>query len=117
MVGRWVTAELIAPAVSRAVSISVISAGLRRNSRAATMPETCFGLRTPTIAVDAMLQNLPGRISDEAERLFLSEAIVCFRNKAFRATIVMTWNLAYDHLLTWIVGNHLAAFNAAIPRK
>jgi hypothetical protein len=29
----------------------------------------------------------------------------------------MTWNLAYDHLLTWIVTKHLAAFNAAIVRK
>jgi hypothetical protein len=76
-----------------------------------------YALRRPTIAVDAMLQSLPGKISDEAERLFLSEAIVCFRNKAFRATIVMTWNLAYDHLLTWIVANHLPPFNAAIPRK
>ena len=76
-----------------------------------------YALRTPTIAVDAMLQSLPGKISDDAERLFLSEAIVCFRNRAFRATIVMTWNLAYDHVLTWIVAKHLAAFNAAIPRK
>jgi hypothetical protein len=42
------------------------------------------------------------KISDEAERLFLTEAISCLRAKAFRATIVMTWNLAYDHLLNWI---------------
>jgi len=76
-----------------------------------------YALRPATIAVEAMLAGLPEKISDDAERLFLSEALVCLRNKAFRATIVMTWNLAYDHLLTWIVARHLAAFNSAIPRK
>ncbi len=89
--------------------------GFRLESRVKEQLDGKYALRGPTIAVDAMLQGLPGKISDDAERLFLSEAIVCFRNKAFRATIVMTWNLAYDHLLTWVVANHLPAFNAAIP--
>ena len=69
------------------------------------------------MAASALLQSLPGRVSNEAERLFLSEAIACFRSKAFRAAIVMTWNLAYDHLLNWVMANHLPAFNTAIVRK
>ena len=44
----------------------------------------------------------------------MTEALTCYRDRAFRATIVMTWNLAYDHLLNWIMANHLARFNAAI---
>jgi hypothetical protein len=91
--------------------------GFRLEGRVKEQLDTKYSQRTATIAVDALLQGLPGKISDEAERLFLSEAMICFRNKAFRATIVMTWNLAYDHLLNWIVANHLPAFNAAIPRK
>jgi hypothetical protein len=76
-----------------------------------------YANRPATIIVDAMLQSLPGKISGEAERLFLTEAITCLRSRAFRATIVMTWNLSYDHLLNWICANHLGAFNAAIPKR
>jgi hypothetical protein len=71
------------------------------------------------ITVSQLLKELPGRVSDEGERRFLSEALTCYRHQAFRAAIVMTWNLAYDHLLGWILAEtqRLAAFNAAIPRK
>jgi hypothetical protein len=64
---------------------------------------------------------LPGKVPGEAERLFLAEAISCFRIKAFRAAIVMTWNVAYDHFEEWIVRNHLVAFNGRVlvnyPKK
>lgn len=75
------------------------------------------GTRPLTIVVDTMLADLPGKVPDEAERLFLAEAIACFRVKAFRAAIVMTWNVAYDHFEEWIVSHHLAAFNAQITRN
>jgi hypothetical protein len=91
--------------------------GFRLEGRVKEQFDGKYGQRQATIAVDAMLQGLPGKISDEAERLFLSEALTCFRSRAFRATIVMTWNVAYDHLLNWIMASHLPAFNAAIPRK
>jgi hypothetical protein len=87
----------------------------RLEARAKEQLDAKYGARPATIVVDAILQALPGKVSGEAERLFLSEALTCYRNKAFRAAIVMTWNLAYDHLLNWIVAKHLAAFNAAIP--
>lgn len=93
------------------------SRGFRLENRVKEQLDGKYGQRPLTIAVDAMLQDLPGKVSDEAERLFLSEALSCFRCKAFRATIVMAWNVAYDHLLTWVVANHLPAFNAAIVRK
>jgi hypothetical protein len=91
--------------------------GYRLEARAKEQLDGRYAQRPATIAVDAMLQTLPGKVSDEAERLFLSEALTCFRNKAFRSAIVMTWNLTFDHLLNWIVANHLAAFNAAIGRR
>lgn len=75
------------------------------------------GTRPLTIVVDTMLADLPGKVPNEAERLFLTEAITCFRVKAFRAAIVMTWNVAYDHFEEWIVSHHLAAFNAQITRN
>lgn len=75
-----------------------------------------YGLHETTIALSHLLNELPGKVSDEAERLFLSEAIKCYHHKAFRAAIVMTWNLAYDHLLNWILKDpsRLMAFNSKI---
>lgn len=75
-----------------------------------------YGQHETTIAVSQMLKDLIGKVSDEAERLFLSEAIKCYHAKAFRAAIVMAWNLTYDHLLHWVVNDatRRAAFNANI---
>lgn len=91
--------------------------GYRLEGRAKAQLDAKYGTRPETVAVAASLSSLPGLVSDQGERLFLSEALNCFHVRAFRAAIVMTWNLAYDHLLSWVVANHLAAFNAAIVRK
>jgi hypothetical protein len=78
-----------------------------------------YGQHETTIAISKMLKDLPGKISDEGERLFLSEAITCYHNKAFRAASIMSWNLAYDHLLHWVLRDptRLAAFNARIAGR
>jgi len=78
-----------------------------------------YGQHETTIAISKMLKELPGKISDEAERLFLSEAITCYHNKAFRAASIMAWNLAYDHLLHWILKDsaRLAGFNSHIAGR
>lgn len=89
--------------------------GYRLEGRVKEALDKKYAQRPETVAVTEMLSSLPGRITNEAERLFLTEALTCFRAKAFRATVVMTWNLAYDHLVNWVIGQHLAAFNAAIP--
>jgi hypothetical protein len=53
------------------------------------------------------------------QQVFLQEAIACLEVSAFRAAIVMTWVLTYDHLCRWILVKHLAAFNAELtkPRR
>jgi hypothetical protein len=78
-----------------------------------------YGQHETTIAVSQMLKDLIGKVSDEAERLFLSEANKCYHVKAFRAAIVMAWNLAYDHLLKWIIADpqRLSDFNSKIIAK
>lgn len=75
-----------------------------------------YGQRESSIAVDRMLSDLPNKVTGIDERVFLQEAITCFRHKAFRATIVMAWNLAYDHFLRWIFNDpvRLSAFNVKI---
>ena len=93
------------------------SGGYRLEGRVKQQLDSKYGQRPTTIAVHEMLQSLPGKVSDEAERVYLTEALTCYRHKAFRAAIVMTWNLAYDHLLNWIMATQLPAFNAAISRR
>ncbi|MDP2276183.1 MAG: hypothetical protein Q8N23_35000 [Archangium sp.] len=74
-----------------------------------------YGQRPTAISVTKLLQELPAKVPHVAERAFLDETIKCFGAGAYRAAIVMSWNLAYDHLLQWVLKNHLAAFNAAWP--
>jgi hypothetical protein len=78
-----------------------------------------YGQHETTIALSKLLKELPGKISDEAEKLFLSEAITCYHSRAFRAAIVMVWNLTYDHLLSWILKDtgRLAVFQAKIEGR
>jgi hypothetical protein len=90
---------------------------LARNVR--TQLDAKYGSHPSMQAVSKMLADLPGSVPNTAEKVFLSEAIDCYRVRAYRACIVMTWNLAFDHLLNWILKDaaRLAAFNAAITKK
>lgn len=77
--------------------------------------DSTYGQRGTTVAVEKLLAELPGKIPHQAERDFLSEALICFHNGAFRASIVMTWNLTFFHLCTYVLKNKLADFNAEYP--
>src|SRR5687767_8119612 len=50
-----------------------------------------YGEHEVTITVRQILSELPGKVSDQGEKLFLSEAITCYKYRAFRAAIVMAW--------------------------
>lgn len=78
--------------------------------------EARYGQRAATAQVDKLLSELPTKIPNIVEREFLNEALTCFRHKAFRASIVMTWNLAYDHLCEYVLSKHLADFNTQLPK-
>jgi hypothetical protein len=74
-----------------------------------------YGQRTSTAQVHKLLQDLPGKIAKIVEREYLDEALICFKHRAFRASVVMCWNLAFDHLCEHILQNCLADFNVALP--
>jgi hypothetical protein len=78
-----------------------------------------LGTAEMVVAVEKMLTDLPGKITDEGERLFLNEALTCYRHGAFRAAIVMVWNLTYDHVARWVLADaqRLAEFNTGIPKR
>jgi hypothetical protein len=91
--------------------------GYRLTGPARTGLDAKYGKTASIVIVEQALATLPDRVRSVAERAFLAEALICYRNRAFRAAIVMAWNLAYDHLLDWILSHQtrLATFNARIP--
>lgn len=93
------------------------SKGFRLEIRVRQELDAKYGTRPASIAIEKALAQLPNLLTDETKRKYLVEALDCYRVKAFRAAIVMTWNLAYDHLLNWILMDpaRLATFNSEIP--
>lgn len=81
--------------------------------------DTRLGGEPTAVAVAKTLTDLPARVPDLAEREFLSEALNCYRVRAYRATVIMAWNLAYDHLVRWVFAEpaRLASMNNGIATK
>jgi len=90
---------------------------LARNTRAEL--DKKYGVHQSVVAISKLLTDLVGKVPDLAEQSFLAEAIKCYRVEAYRACTVMVWNVAYNHLLNWILADasKLAGFNAAIVKR
>lgn len=69
-------------------------------------------VRASAVSTTALLNDLLGKITHSTHKVFLNEALICFKNHAYRAAIVMAWNLTYSHVIDRIFNNHLAAFNS-----
>jgi hypothetical protein len=76
--------------------------------------DATHGQRAITVQVLRTLRELPATVPDLAERTYLLEALTCFKHAAFRASIVMCWNVAFDHLCTHILAKRLNDFNATL---
>jgi hypothetical protein len=63
------------------------------------------------------LTSLLSHVTNTNENQFLKEAIACFHIEAYRAAIVMVWNLTLDHLFEYILKNDLLAFNSALSKN
>ncbi len=90
--------------------------GYKLESRIREHFETRYGQRAATVKVHKILSELPAKIPALAKRGYLEEALICFRHKAFRASIVMCWNLAYDHLCEFVLAHHISRFNTQFPK-
>jgi hypothetical protein len=77
--------------------------------------QKAHGERSITVEMTQLLLELPSQVPNVAEREFLKETLICYTYGAFRATIVMVWNLAFDHLLDYILKHHLTKFNTQWP--
>jgi hypothetical protein len=63
------------------------------------------------------LRGLEHKLPEGVDKDFLKEAIDCFEAGANRATIVMVWILALDHLFAHVLVHKLAEFNAALEKN
>ena len=81
--------------------------------------DSSYGVHQSIVQVSKILSDLPGRIPNVDQRIFLTEALKCYKVESYRACIIMTWNLAYAHLLDWILSDRtrLDRFNAAISKR
>lgn len=91
--------------------------GYKLESRQIDDMDQKYGEAVLSVELKAALSELPGRIELETERRYLQEALLCLRAGAFRAAIVMTWNLAFDHLEELVIQKHLDDFNGAIIKR
>lgn len=93
--------------------------GYRLEARTRAHFDGKFGQSQSSIAITKLLSELPAKIPSVAEREFLSEALSCYKVKAFRACVVMSWNLAFNHLTNWLLkdSQRLAVYNSGISKR
>jgi hypothetical protein len=68
--------------------------------------------------VHHVLEELPNKIVFAEEKNYLEETLTCYSHGAFRAAIVMCWNLVFSHLCNFILNdpNRLASFNQKLSQ-
>jgi hypothetical protein len=90
--------------------------GYRLDKRLRVALDARYGEREATIHIPKSLAQLAAKVDSEQEREYLDEIFSCFKHRAFRAVMVMAWELAYMHIVNWIVRDaaRLNAFNARL---
>lgn len=93
--------------------VKVKSGGYKLEHTAFKAIDSEMGNEPTRVAVSEQLVSLVEKIADEKERGFLEEAINCYRVQANRATIIMTWLVAMNHMHKYVFKNKLTEFNLA----
>jgi hypothetical protein len=96
-----------------------VAGGYKLERSVRTGLDVKYGVHQSVVHVSKLLADLPSKVPNLAEKTFLVEAMKCYRVEAYRACIIMAWNLAFDHLLNWILNDptRLADFNGAITKR
>jgi hypothetical protein len=64
----------------------------------------------------AMLSALVPLLNNATQQSFLAETMTCYGHGAYRAAVIMAWNLAYSHVCDQIFANGLSKFNAQLVK-
>ena len=93
--------------------VKIKSGGYKLEHNAFKEIDNKMGDEPTRVAASAQLSSLAEKIADEKEKGFLEEAINCYSVKANRATIIMTWLVAMNHMHKYVFENELDEFNQA----
>lgn len=109
----------VAPHLSRGLSTKPpkfikVDGGYRLERHNREFIKDTLGALTHTAPLPKELRALEGKIAAGAEHDWLKEALDCYSVGAYRATLVMFWLFALDHLFRYILVHKLAEFNAAL---
>jgi hypothetical protein len=117
--GQNIARDLVRMAEVRPRQVVPSGQGYKLERSLLVQLDSKYGQHPTSAAVRKELSELATVVPDLAERAFLAEAMACYKVKAYRATVVMVWNLAYDHLIRWIVADQkrVANLNAALARR
>lgn len=63
------------------------------------------------------LEKAIAKIQDDNKRKFLAEAIACLGAGARRATVIMAWLVAIDHVYDFVLKKKRKTFNSALSRR
>lgn len=88
--------------------------GYRLSASSRDQMSELLPVRRTAAQATELLRTLESRINNLHQRTFLSEALVCFSSGAYRASIVMAWNLAYSHFCDYVFDTELSKFNAQL---
>lgn len=69
------------------------------------------------VHVEQQLNDIVAKMEDSQEKAFLIEALNCYRVESYRASIVLVWILAIDHLQKYIFDRTLDDFNLALSKN
>ena len=95
------------------------ASGSRLEGQVRKRLDSVLGESQSTVQISGLLKEMLDKVGNPDERTFVEETFRCYRVGAFRAAIVMMWNVAYDHLRKWVFADsaRIAAFNDASLRK
>lgn len=80
-----------------------------RNELSGRLPVHATSVKTTHL-----LAELLKRVTSPIQLAFLKETLVCYKHGAYRAAVIMAWNLVYSDVLDRIVTHHLAEFNKGV---
>jgi hypothetical protein len=88
--------------------------GFRLSASYRAEMEKLLPARPTTVKTTRILADLLAKVTNPVQRAFLVETIVCYNHQAYRAAVVMAWNLVFSDVLDRIVANHLSDFNKGV---
>lgn len=91
------------------------TSGFKLSSTTRTKIAAMLPSNSPPKQILLQLKNLEASLTNPQQKTFLHEANICFTHGAYRAAVIMAWNLAYHHVCTFIFENHLQSYNTRLP--